>query len=215
MRAVRVVLASQSPARLTTLRNAGLDPEVIVSGVDESQVTDNDPAALSVALAKLKAEAVAGQLAAQAPGQISGNPTDAYIIGCDSVLAFDGEIYGKPENAETAVRRWQLMRGSTGVLHTGHCLIDTSSGRSLARSTETIVHFASISDAEIADYVATGEPLQVAGAFTIDGLGGPFVTGIEGDPHTVVGIGLPMLRDMFAELGVCWTDLWHRTGTER
>jgi septum formation protein len=194
--APRIVLASQSPARLATLRSAGLSPEVKVSGVDETTVESTDPTELSVELARLKARAVAVDYA------------DAFVIGCDSVLEFDGEIHGKPADADEAVRRWRSMRGSNGVLHTGHCIIDTATGREIARSADTIVHFADLSDAEIDAYVATGEPLRVAGAFTLDGLGGAFVTGIEGDPHTVVGIGLPLLREMFSDLGVAWTDLW-------
>ncbi len=192
----RLVLGSQSPARLATLRSAGLDPEVIVSGVDESVVTHEDPALLAVELAVLKARTVAGQ----AP--------DALVIGCDSVLELDGAVHGKPHTAEEATRRWQRMRGRSGVLHTGHCVIDTGTGREVARQAAPVVHFADVSDEEVAAYVATGEPLHVAGAFTLDGLGGAFVTGIEGDPHSVVGVSLPLLRTMFAELGVGWTDLW-------
>jgi septum formation protein len=124
------------------------------------------------------------------------------------VLELDGEVHGKPASAEAATRRWQGMRGRSGVLHTGHCVVDTATGRSLARAARTVVHFADLDDAEIAAYVATGEPLGVAGAFTIDGLGGAYVTGIEGDPHTVVGISLPLLRVMLAELEVAWHDLW-------
>ena len=193
---MRVVLASQSPARLATLRSAGLDPEVRVSGVDESTVALEDPAALSVELARLKAQTVAPSVG------------PALVIGCDSVLEFDGVVHGKPHSAEVAVTRWKAMRGNSGVLHTGHCVIDTETGREVARSAQTVVHFADLSDEEIAAYVATGEPLKVAGAFTIDGLGGAYVTGIEGDPHTVVGIGLPLLREMLAELGIAWHTLW-------
>jgi len=198
---MRVVLASQSPARLATLRSAGLDPEVVVSGVDESTVTLPDPAELSVELARLKARAVAVDL------------DDALVIGCDSVLEFEGVVHGKPGTAEIAIERWRSMRGSSGVLHTGHCVVDTRHGREVARSAQTVVHFADIGDDEVAAYVATGEPLNVAGAFTIDGLGGAYVTGIEGDPHTVVGIGLPLLRTMLAELEVPWHSLW--TSPER
>ncbi len=191
---MRVVLASQSPARLKTLRAAGLDPEVVVSGVDESQIVTRDPANLAAALAQLKCRTVA-----------PAHP-DALVIGCDSVLAFEGDILGKPVDADDAVARWRRMRGRSGVLHTGHCvrLGDTE----LVDSASTIVHFAEPDDKEIAAYVASGEPLQVAGAFTIDGLGGAFVRAIEGDHHTVVGISLPMLRDLVADLGVRWTDLW-------
>jgi septum formation protein len=193
---LRIVLASASPARLATLRSAGLEPEVVVSGVDESQVTTADPASLALELAVLKARAVAKSV------------DDAVVIGCDSVLEFDGAVHGKPDDAAEATARWRAMRGRSGVLHTGHCLVDTRTETELARSSDTLVHFADVSDEEIDAYVATGEPLRVAGAFTLDGLGGAFVTGIEGDPHTVVGIGLPLLRSMFETLGVRWTDLW-------
>jgi septum formation protein len=196
----RLVLASASPARLATLRSAGIGPEVVVSGVDESQVQVDDPARLALDLAQLKAEAVAGTL------DPAAGP--AWVIGCDSVLELDGAIHGKPADAAEARARWRSMRGRSGVLHTGHCLVDTGSGREVARSADTVVHFASPADEEVDAYVASGEPLKVAGAFTLDGLGGAFVRGIEGDPHTVVGIGLPLLREMFAELGVRWTDLW-------
>jgi septum formation protein len=193
----RLVLASASPARLATLRSAGTDPEVVVSGVDESTVTTTDPARLAAELARLKACAVAERL-----------DGDAFVVGCDSVLELDGQVHGKPVSPEQARRRWASMRGRSGVLHTGHHLVEVPSGRQLPGSAATVVHFAAVTDEEIEAYVGTGEPLQVAGAFTIDGLGGAFVTGIEGDPHTVVGISLPLLRTMFAELGVAWTDLW-------
>lgn len=193
---MRLVLASASPARLETLRSAGLDPEVEVSGVDESQVTEPDPAALAAELAARKARAVADRIG------------DAFVIGCDSVLELDGRVHGKPGTTEVARERWRAMRGRSGVLHTGHCLIDSGTDRELVRSERTVVHFAEVTDDEIDAYVATGEPLGVAGAFTIDGLGGAFVNGVEGDPHTVVGISLPLLRRMLAELGVRWTDLW-------
>jgi septum formation protein len=196
----RLVLASASPARLATLRSAGLGPEVVVSGVDESTVRVDDPAVLALELARLKARAVAERL----PGGRT-----AWVIGCDSVLELDGSIHGKPRDATEARSRWRSMRGRSGVLHTGHCIVDTATGTEVVRAADTVVHFADVPDAEIDAYVDTGEPLHVAGAFTIDGLGGAFVRGIEGDPHTVVGIGLPLLREMFADLGVRWTDLWH------
>jgi septum formation protein len=200
--APRLVLASQSPARLATLRAAGLDPEVVVSGVDESQVSIADPARLAVELARLKAAAVAEPLA---PGDDT-----VLVVGCDSVLELDGEVHGKPSSPDEAVSRWRRMRGRSGVLHTGHCVIELRGGerRELARDARTVVHFADLGDAEITAYVATEEPLRVAGAFTLDGLGGAYVTGIEGDPHTVVGIGLPLLRDMLRELGHEWHTLW-------
>jgi len=196
-----LVLASASPARLATLRAAGIEPRVVVSGVDESVVDDPDPARFVARLAELKAHAVVSALGAEPSGA-------AWVLGCDSVLALDGEILGKPADGADAVRRWQWMRGHSGVLHTGHALVDLARGTVVQRSVATTVHFAAVTDSEIEAYVATGEPLQVAGAFTIDGLGGAFVTGIEGDPHNVVGLSLPVVREMFAELGVAWTDLW-------
>ena len=196
----RLVLASASPARLATLRAAGIEPLVVVSGVDESVVTDPDPAAFVAALARLKAHAVAERLGPEPPDPGQGG----LLLGCDSVLALDGDILGKPVDAADAVRRWQRMRGRSGVLHTGHCLIDLSSGSERVRSVATVVHFADVTDHEIDAYVATGEPLHVAGAFTVDGLGAPFVRGIEGDHHNVVGLSLPVLREMCAELGVPW-----------
>jgi septum formation protein len=197
----RLVLASASPARLATLRDAGIDPTVIVSGVDESVVDEADPAVHVARLAELKAQAVVGRLA--------GEPAQAdWVLGCDSMLAFDGRTLGKPGDAATAVRLWQAMRGRSGVLHTGHCLVDVAGRRQLQRSVATVVHFAELSDEEIEAYVGTGEPLQVAGGFTIDGRGGAFVSGIEGDHHNVVGLSIPVLRLMVAELGARWTDLW-------
>lgn len=194
---MRLVLASASPARLATLRAAGLDPEVIVSGIDESVVLEPDPEQLSVELARRKAEAVLDQ--------VDG---DAVVVGCDSVLELDGETHGKPGSAQEAVDRWRAMRGRSGVLHTGHCIVELPWRRSLSRAARTVVHFADLADEEIEAYVGTGEPLHVAGAFTLDGLGGAYVSGIEGDPHTVVGISLPLLRVMLGELGIAWHSLW-------
>ena len=208
MTAPRLVLASQSPARLATLRAAGLDPAVFVSGVDESTVVSDDPEKLSVELARLKAHAVAARLPAVEGNEPAVEPVETFVVGCDSVLEIDGGVHGKPGTAEAAARRWRSLRGSSGVLHTGHCVIDVTTGRELARAARTVVHFADLTDAEIAAYVATGEPLEVAGAFTIDGLGGAYITGIEGDPHTVVGISLPLLRSMFGELGHAWHEFW-------
>ena len=192
-----LVLASASPARLATLRAAGVEPEVIVSGVDESQVDGLPPAELALQLAELKAAAVAERLA--------GN---TLVLGCDSVLELDGVALGKPTDAADATARWQAMRGRSGILHTGHALHDLGSGKIAAATASTTVNFADVSDDEIAAYVATGEPLQVAGAFTVDGLGGAFVTGIVGDYHNVVGLSLPLFRDLLAELGRSWVDLW-------
>jgi septum formation protein len=203
---LRLVLASASPARLTTLRQAGLDPEVIVSGVDESQVTAPTPAALTGRLAELKAEAVFATLETE-PAVL--------VIGCDSMLELDGRAYGKPSSAAEAKERWRSMRGRSGVLHTGHQVILGREGAGQngdvhrrAAVASTTVHFADLSDAEVEAYVGTGEPLQVAGAFTVDGLGGPFVTRIEGDYHNVVGLSLPLLRTLLAELGIDWPTLW-------
>ncbi len=194
-----LVLASASPARRATLQAAGLDPLVIVSGVDESQLVHLPPAELALQLAELKCAAVATR--DEVPG-------DALVLGCDSVLELDGEALGKPHDPEEATRRWRAMRGRSGVLHSGHCLRDVASGRVAAATGSTTVHFADVSDAEIDAYVATGEPLHVAGAFTIDGYGGAFVTGIEGDHHNVVGVSLPLLRELVLELGHAWPDLW-------
>lgn len=199
MTAPSFILASASPARLATLRSAGLDPTVIVSGVDESQLDGLPPAELALQLAELKCAAVAGR---------DDVPAGALVLGCDSVLDLDGVALGKPGDAEEAVRRWQQMRGRSGVLRTGHSLRDTATGRVAAATASTTVHFADVSDDEVAAYVATGEPLVVAGAFTVDGLGGAFVTGIEGDHHNVVGVSLPLVRELAAELGHSWTELW-------
>jgi len=196
-----LVLASASPARLATLRSAGLDPLVIVSGVDESQLDGLPPAELALQLAELKCATVAVR---------DDLPAPALVLGCDSVLELDGEALGKPADAAEAERRWRAMRGRSGVLHTGHCLRETSGHRVAAATASTTVHFADVTDEEIAAYVATGEPLHVAGAFTVDGLGGAFVTGIEGDHHNVVGVSLPLVRDLVAELGHSWTSLWSR-----
>jgi septum formation protein len=194
---IRLVLASASPARLATLRAAGVEPSVVVSGVDESQVSGLPPAELAQRLAELKCAAVSGEV-----------DDGAWVLGCDSVLELDGTAFGKPADAEDAVLRWRLMRGRTGTLHTGHCLRDTASGRQATGTGSTLVHFADVSDDEVAAYVATGEPLEVAGGFTIDGLGGPFISAIEGDHHNVVGLSLPLLRDLVGELGGSWTALW-------
>jgi septum formation protein len=195
----RFVLASASPARLQTLRDAGVEPEVIVSGVDEDNVTADSPGELARTLAVLKARAVVATL-----------DDHATVLGCDSVLEIDGVAYGKPGTAEVARERLRAMRGRSGILHTGHCIFDTSTRRELRELASTVVHFADLTDDEIDAYVETGEPLVVAGSFTVDGLGGPFVTGIEGDYHNVVGVSLPLLRRMLAEVGIPWPALWQR-----
>jgi len=205
-----VVLASASPARLATLRGAGIEPQVVVSGVDESTVAYSDPASLVCRLAELKTQAVVARLDAEHATRGGGGDGAGprWVIGADSMLALDHEVLGKPADAADAVRRWQRMRGRSGVLHTGHCLVDLAQRREATRPVATRVYFADVSDAEIEAYVATGEPLAVAGAFTVDGLGGPFISGIEGDHHNVVGLSLPALREMVADLGGAWTDLW-------
>jgi septum formation protein len=208
---MRLVLASASPARLALLRAAGLDPEVTVSGIDEDAVTSSlglrDPAAIVAGLARAKAESVAAELGT--------TPHDAaLVIGCDSLLDLDGRPLGKPRDAAEAIARWKSMRGREGVLRTGHHVIRTGGGiragswpaaHSVA---STVVHFAELTDDEIAAYVATGEPLHVAGAFTIDGRGAAFVERIEGDHGTVVGLSLPLLRRLAGDLGVAWQELW-------
>ncbi|TDB79660.1 nucleoside triphosphate pyrophosphatase [Micromonospora sp. KC721] len=198
---LRLVLASQSPARRKLLQAAGIEPEVLVSGVDESQVVSDRAEDLCLELARLKAQAVLGRLRTTPEER-------TLVLGCDSVLEFDGQILGKPTDAADATGRWRRMRGRSGVLHTGHCLIDLTQGSRAEAVASTVVHFADITDDEIAAYVATGEPLAVAGAFTIDGLGGAFLTGIEGDPGTVVGLSLPLLRRLLTELQLGITDLW-------
>ncbi|MEU3304378.1 nucleoside triphosphate pyrophosphatase [Streptomyces sp. NPDC006678] len=194
----RVVLASASPARLNLLRDAGLAPEVIVSGVDEDALTAPDPGALALVLAEAKAAAVAGR----------PDAAGALVIGCDSVLELDGEAFGKPADAEEATARWKSMRGRAGILQTGHCVIDTASGRRVSATASTTVRFGEPTDAEIAAYVASGEPLHVAGAFTLDGRSAPFVDAIEGSHGNVIGLSLPLLRRLLDELGIGITDLW-------
>ncbi|HWG98603.1 MAG TPA: nucleoside triphosphate pyrophosphatase [Pilimelia sp.] len=212
----RFVLASASPARRQLLRAAGIDAEVLVSGVDESAVDAPEARALCTELARRKATAVAGRLDAvprpgaadPTAGDAGGTTPAALVLGCDSVLEFDGDILGKPADPADATARWRRMRGRSGVLHTGHCLIALPEGRSVAAASATTVHFAPVTDAEIDRYVASGEPQHVAGAFTLDGLGAPFVDRIEGDHGTVIGLSLPLLRRLLAEVGVSITDLW-------
>jgi nucleoside triphosphate pyrophosphatase len=197
--AYRLILASASPARRALLSAAGIDAEVIVSGVDESVVEADDAYTLCLALARMKARTVAAELNAD-PGVV--------VLGCDSVLAFEGQIFGKPESAEQAAKRWMTMRGRSGVLHTGHHITGLVSGRQAEGVGTTTVHVADVTDDEIAAYVATDEPLNVAGAFTLDGRGGAFVDRIEGDPGNVIGLSLPLLRNLLAEMDIPITALW-------
>ncbi|MDH6704435.1 MULTISPECIES: nucleoside triphosphate pyrophosphatase [unclassified Kitasatospora] len=192
-----LVLASASPARLGLLRQAGLDPRVVVSGVDEDALSAATPAELALVLAEAKAKAVAAELTG---GEL--------VIGCDSVLELDGQALGKPADATEALARWRSMRGRAGILRTGHCVIDTATGRQSSATASTTVRFGTPDDAEIAAYVASGEPLHVAGAFTLDGRSAPFVEGIDGDPGNVIGLSLPLLRTLLADLDVRITDLW-------
>jgi septum formation protein len=192
-----LILASASPARLRLLRDAGIDPTVIVSGVDEDQVATDVPEDLVSTLATMKARAVAADL-----------PAGPLVVGCDSMLEFYGELLGKPGTAEAATARWHAMRGKTARLLTGHHLIDTATGREATGVGETVVHFGTPSDDEVAAYVASGEPLQVAGAFTLDGRAAPFIDRIDGDPSNVLGMSMPVFRRLLAELGAGITELW-------
>ncbi|NVM97581.1 nucleoside triphosphate pyrophosphatase [Arthrobacter sp. SDTb3-6] len=202
-----LILASASPARTKLLADAGIAHRVLVSNVDEDAATAAagplSPAATALLLARAKAEAVA----AAAPGGL--------VLGCDSVFELDGAAYGKPWEPEVARGRWRQMRGRSGILHTGHWLVSARPATDRAGApagrgevTSAVVKFEDISDAEIEAYVATGEPLQVAGAFTIDGLAGAFISGVEGDPHTVVGLSISTLRRLMAQAGVSITDFW-------
>lgn len=204
----RLVLASASPARRDTLRAVGLDPQVVVSGVDEDAVVASVGATSAHQVVELLARAKAEQVARS--GDVGRGGT--LVLGCDSMLELDGVLLGKPADAEDARRRWRRMSGTSGVLHTGHWLVrvrpDGSDGVGAVSS--TVVHFAEVDPEEVDAYVATGEPLTVAGAFTLDGLGGAFVRGVEGDHHGVVGVSVPLLRDLVRRLGLFWPDLWRR-----
>lgn len=191
-----IVLASASPARKNLLTRSGLTFDIKVSGVDEEtpEILALSPRDMALKLAEAKASAVAVD-------------TEGIVIGCDSVFEFEGTAYGKPLTPDVATQRWSAMRGKSGVLHTGHSVIDTKTGRQISQLASTKVTFADISDAEIASYVASGEPLNVAGAFTIDSLGGPYIESVEGDPSCVEGLSLPTLRRLLEELGYQWHTL--------
>lgn len=199
-----LVLASASPARRSLLRQAGFQPRIVVSGVDESAYSAASPKDLAQTLADAKATEVARTLT------IDGA---AVVVGCDSVLELDGQVYGKPADEADAMTRWKGMRGRSGVLHTGHCLFDTGTGRKVSATSSTTVHFGHPDDEELAAYIATGEPLNVAGAFTLDGMAGPFIEGIEGDHGTVIGLSLPLLRRLLGRLGMRIMDFWEPGGS--
>ena len=197
----RLVLASASPARLALMRQAGLTPEVVVSQVDESAVRAARVGEQVALLAAAKARAVADR------------ETDALVVGADSLLEFRGQPLGKPADVHDARDRWQRMSGKSGVLHTGQALFDVRAGQVVSRDVavvSTVVHFASPTPQEIEAYLATGEPLAVAGGFTLDGLGAPFVRRVDGDPAAVVGLSLAMLRIQLGRRGLAITDLWRR-----
>jgi septum formation protein len=192
----QLILASGSPARLRLLRDAGFDPKVVVSGADETGVDAADTASLVTALAERKAGAVAGQTG------------EAVVVGCDSLLDFDGRSHGKPPSVDEA-RRWlTALRGRSATLFTGHCVIDERSGRRASAAAGTTVRFAVTSDAELDAYLATGEAEAVAGGFTLDGRSAPFIAGIDGDPGNVIGLSLPLLRALLARLSIPITELW-------
>ncbi len=195
---VQIILASSSTSRLRLLESSGIKPKVMVSGVDEEaqELLSLSPAELVIALAILKAHTVKDKA-----------PADSLIIGCDSTFEFDHKSLGKPGNRESAIVRCRQLSGQFGYLHTGHCLIDLKQGIELSERSTAKVQFAQMSDEEIIDYVDSGEPLHVAGGFTLDGLSAPFITNIEGDPSGIIGLSLPLLRKMIISLGYSWPEL--------
>jgi MAF protein len=201
---ITFILASASPARKRLLETIGIQPIIISSDFDESQIQDSDPVQLVQKLAQCKAEVVTQTL-------VNSPKIEEEIIlvlGCDSVLAVEGEIYGKPANIEEAIARWQTMRGQVGQLHTGHALINVSTNQILVYSQTTNVYFSNISDSEIIAYIETGEPLNCAGCFAIEGKGGLFIEKLEGCHTNVIGLSLPLLRKMIQELGYNITNFW-------
>ena len=195
---VQVILASSSASRLRLLESAGITPKVLISGVDEeaSEFDLLSPAELVIALAILKAHTVK-----------ENAPENSLIIGCDSTFEFNGKSLGKPGNRENAIARCKELSGKSGYLHTGHCLIDLKQRIELSERSTAKVQFAQMTEAEIIDYVDSGEPLNVAGGFTLDGLSAPFITNIEGDPSGIIGLSLPLLRKMIISLGYSWPEL--------
>ena len=195
---VQIILASSSPSRLRLLESVGVKPEVIVSGIDEESPEFNSlsPSDLVIKLASLKANAVKSRA-----------PINSLIIGCDSTFEFNGKSLGKPLNRENAIERSKLLSGKFGYLHTGHCIIDVKNGKEINKLSSAKVQFAEMTNEEIVDYVDSGEPLNVAGGFTLDGLSAPFITSIEGDPSGIIGLSLPLLRNMVMSLGYSWLDI--------
>lgn len=195
---VQIILASSSPSRLRLLESVGVKPEVIVSGIDEESPEFNSlsPSDLVIKLASLKADAVKSRA-----------PINSLIIGCDSTFDFNGKSLGKPLNRENAIERSKLLSGKFGYLHTGHCIIDVKNGKEINKLSSAKVQFAEMTNEEIVDYVDSGEPLNVAGGFTLDGLSAPFITSIEGDPSGIIGLSLPLLRNMVMSLGYSWLDI--------
>ncbi len=195
---VQIILASSSPSRLRLLESVGVKPEVIVSGIDEESPEFNSlsPSDLVIKLASLKANAVKNRA-----------PINSLIIGCDSTFDFNGKSLGKPLNRENAIERSKLLSGKFGYLHTGHCIIDVKNGKEINKLSSAKVQFAEMTNEEIVDYVDSGEPLNVAGGFTLDGLSAPFITSIEGDPSGIIGLSLPLLRNMVMSLGYSWLDI--------
>jgi septum formation protein len=195
---VQVILASSSTSRLRLLESAGITPKVLISGVDEeaSEFDLLSPSELVIALAILKAHTVK-----------ENAPENSLIIGCDSTFEFNGKSLGKPGNRENAIARCKELSGKSGYLHTGHCLIDLKQGIELSERSTAKVQFAQMTEAEIIDYVDSGEPLNVAGGFTLDGLSAPFIINIEGDPSGIIGLSLPLLRKMIISLGYSWPEL--------
>ncbi len=191
-----LVLASGSPARLRLLRDAGFDPEVVVSGVVEEAFHAADTPTLVTLLAEQKAEAVARGVG------------DAVVVGCDSLLEFEGRSLGKPESASQAAEWLRAMRGRSATLFTGHCVIDGATAHRATGVAGTTVRFGLTTEAELDAYLATGEALSVAGAFTLDGRSAPFIDGVDGDPGNVIGLSLPLFRSLLARLGIAITDLW-------
>ncbi|MEZ0342935.1 nucleoside triphosphate pyrophosphatase [Mycobacterium sp. pV006] len=207
----RVVLGSASAGRLRVLQQAGIDPLVVVSDVDEDAIIyAMDPGTPPEAVVARLANAKAVEVAAKLPADVT---SDCVVLGCDSMLYVDGQLRGKPGTADTALQQWRTMAGVTGHLLTGHALLRISTGVITHTDSETgstAVHFANPTDDELAAYVGSGEPVNVAGAFTLDGLGGWFIDRIEGDPSNVIGISLPLIRAMLAAAGVSVADLWER-----